>query len=137
MNDTDQCPQCVALRTSLTAQSAECARLREQYEGLDAVFERLCPNHASNADLAPHIRLGEDMPSALRRIVAERAAITARLAESVGVKEVESLVKWLLGEEGEFPSPPEHVPGKPRKTFYWRSELRRRWIALSRRDGGA
>lgn len=42
------------------------------------------------------------------------------------IAQLESAIKWALGEEGEFGEEPEPLAGKYRRQFWWRTELRRR-----------
>jgi hypothetical protein len=44
--------------------------------------------------------------------------------------QLDAIVRWLLGEEGEFPNPPEKVAGRYFPLYWWRTELRRRVAAL-------
>lgn len=40
-----------------------------------------------------------------------------------------NLIRWALGEGGEFPMLPDDWP---KRKFYWREELRRRFEAINR-----
>lgn len=40
------------------------------------------------------------------------------------------LVWWMLGERDALPPMPEHVPGAPRRNYWWRRELRDRFDAI-------
>lgn len=56
----------------------------------------------------------------LAAVRAERDALRAQVAK------LTDAIRWALGEEGEFHSEPEPVPGKPRRRYWWRSELHQR-----------
>lgn len=58
-------------------------------------------------------------------------------AQAARIASLESAVRWALGEEGEFPSPPEPIPGKLIRRYYWRGELRERAFGGGSRDEGA
>ena len=60
--------------------------------------------------------------------------------EETGVRELQieiekrdAIFRWLLGEEGEFPSPPPD--GKYKKRYWWRTDLQKRLAALSKYKG--
>lgn len=42
------------------------------------------------------------------------------------IAQLESAVRWALGENGEFPDEPAPLAGKYRRRFWWRTELRKR-----------
>lgn len=42
------------------------------------------------------------------------------------VRQLESAIRWALGEEGEFGEEPPPLAGKYRRRFWWRTELRER-----------
>jgi hypothetical protein len=42
------------------------------------------------------------------------------------VARLRDAILWALGEQGEFPPEPDGEPGKPRRRYWWRSELRSR-----------
>lgn len=42
------------------------------------------------------------------------------------IDELEGVIRWALGEEGDFPDRPEKVEGKTQPLYWWRTELRSR-----------
>ena len=130
-----------AILAQLTAQSAECARLREEVALLsqnhdDGVLhlEKRDERIAAIAD-----RLGivhEDIIGIYALCDAIDAALTARLAESVGVKEVE---RELAGLERVVPAPARIDSLNPRHAYCLGIVDAVACLRglLSRRDGGA
>jgi hypothetical protein len=62
----------------------------------------------------------------------QRAALLTADAALPSSREMQldAIVRWLLGEEDEFPNPPEKVAGRYFPLYWWRTELRRRVAAL-------
>jgi hypothetical protein len=87
-------PLIAAARQELAAKDAELEKAKFEYKHLREAFDPLCPNHASNADLAPHFLFGDDFPRAFRRLLAraeqaERArAEFARMSNAAGEKAI-------------------------------------------------
>lgn len=50
----------------------------------------------------------------------------ARAEDKRRIEQLESAIRWALGEEGEFPEEPPLVPGKYPRRYQWRTELRQR-----------
>lgn len=78
----------------------------------------------------------------LTEMLKENTRLAAELAESKRyedqnhqrIRELESAIRWALGEEGEFPDEPE-PQGKYRRKYYWRTELRKRARLTSETEG--
>lgn len=64
------------------------------------------------------------MTDLLSRTLQEGYDLQARQRDRI--RELESAIRWALGEEGEFPDEPEPLRGKYRRKYHWRTELRRR-----------
>jgi hypothetical protein len=69
----------------------------------------------------------DECDSDITKLVQERASLRAQLAAAQRVQQqYADLIAWMLGENGSFPSHPDHVSGKPYPLYWWRWELRRR-----------
>lgn len=78
-------------------------------------------------DIERHITIASELAN-------DAEAVRAKVIESDAVR---GLIAWLMGEEGEFPDRPEKVEGKPHPLYWWRTELRQRWEAITpSADGG-
>jgi hypothetical protein len=68
-----------------------------------------------------------DMRVKLWRMWLEKRTLTAQLAAAKADGErLSEVVLWALGERDEFPDP---VEGKPRRLYWWRTEMRKRFDA--------
>lgn len=132
-------------------QRAEIARWKHDYEQLKEAYDAKVAGVPLGPIVGAHTIINQQMEIAKLRAALEggeqcracggteghwegcrgEAALEieiARLREAL--QKVDSLVKWLCGEEGEFGSEPEPLAGKYRRAFWWRTELRQRYAVI-------
>ena len=98
-----------------------------------AVVDQLCHGTRAWALSIPARETDPDLVirGALLVSAHEITALRARLAHAhVRLQGHDTLVRWLLGESGEFPAPPDREPNKAVPLYWWRSALRQRHQAI-------
>lgn len=98
----------------------------EPAEQAGELIERLLRN-AEQFDLVPASDKGIVPHDSARRCAATlREAATALSAAQARERALESVIRWALGEEGEFPDWPADVTITGRHKYWWRTELLQR-----------
>lgn len=50
--------------------------------------------------------------------------VPTREALQAEVGRLQSIIRWMLGEQGDFPARPDATPDKPYPYYWWRTALR-------------
>jgi hypothetical protein len=108
----------VAARAVLAAQEEAAAWARR----FDRLLEVLGPHEVTVAvgEVDPTAEIAEARERELEAVAADLKKV------QVENDRLAAAIRWALGEVGEFPPEPDVEPGKPRRRYWWRSELRRR-----------
>ena len=96
---------------------AEVTALREER---DALKREVGLTHERLDELDQHRPLFDFIPDIIDQFFYRAEAAERR------VQALEAILRWLQGEEGNFPKPPDDG-----RKFYWRKELRQRIAALT------
>jgi hypothetical protein len=87
--------------------------------------------HANGSRAVGNIAIGDALLRASSFLRAETGQVFASHAQSQAriAELTEAIIRWALGEEGEFPTWPESVTIKGNPKFWWRKELRAKFEA--------